>query len=159
VRRLAQHLVANQQLPIGEISLLSDFDRHTVLHTWNDTDAPYPMDKTLAQLFEEQVDKTPDNIALVFAEESLTYRQLNNKANQLAHAIRAHYQNNNSKGIKPDTLIGLYHPLDRELRYHSTYVKEYAYRFLTIKICHRLGAVDLQPEPLIPVDITLIYDL
>ncbi len=112
-QRVLVAVVANQQLPIGEISLLSDFDRHTVLHTWNDTDAPYPMDKTLAQLFEEQVDKTPDNIALVFAEESLTYRQLNNKANQLAHAIRAHYQNNNSQGIKPDTLIGLY--LDRSL--------------------------------------------
>jgi non-ribosomal peptide synthetase component F len=87
-QRVLVAMVANQQLPIGEISLLSDFDRHTLLHTWNDTVATYPMDKTITQLFEEQVDKTPDNIALVFAEESLTYRQLNNKANQLAYATR-----------------------------------------------------------------------
>jgi non-ribosomal peptide synthetase component F len=55
----------------------------------------------------------PDNIALVFEGEELTYIQLNNKANQLAHAIRAHYQKNNYYGIKADTLIGLY--LDRSL--------------------------------------------
>ena len=71
------------------------------------------MDKTITQLFEAQVDKTPNNIALVFEEESLTYRQLNNKANQLAHAIRAHYQENFPQVIKADTLIGLY--LDRSL--------------------------------------------
>ncbi len=112
-QRVLVAMVANQQLAIGEISLLSDFDRHTLLHTWNDTTASYPMDKTIAQLFEEQVDKKPDNIALVFAKESLTYRQLNQRANQLAYAIRAHYQNNNSQDIKPDTLIGLY--LDRSL--------------------------------------------
>ena len=112
-QRVLVAMVANQQLPIGEISLLSDFDRHTLLHTWNDTTASYPMDKTIAQLFEEQVDKTPDNIALVFAKESLTYRQLNKRANQLAYAIRAHYQKNNPQGIQADTLIGLY--LDRSL--------------------------------------------
>jgi non-ribosomal peptide synthetase component F len=55
---------------------MDDCERHSLLHTGNDTVAPYPMDKTLTQLFEEQVDKTPDNIALVFEEESLTYRQL-----------------------------------------------------------------------------------
>jgi non-ribosomal peptide synthetase component F len=86
---------------------LSDFDRRTLLHTWNDTVAPYPIDKTLAQLFEEQVDKTPNNIAVVFEGEELTYIQLNEKANQLAHAIRAYYQNKNSQGIKTDTLNGL----------------------------------------------------
>jgi non-ribosomal peptide synthetase component F len=96
-----------------QISLIDDLERRMLLHTWNDTDAPYPMDKTLTQLFEAQVDKTPDNVALVFEEESLTYRQLNEIANQLAHAIRAYYQNKNSQGIKPDTLIGLY--LDRSL--------------------------------------------
>ena len=92
---------------------ISREDRHTLLRSCNDTDAPYPMDKTLAQLFEEQVDKTPNNIALVFAEQKLTYGQLNEKANQLAHAIRAHYQENFPQGIKADTLIGLY--LDRSL--------------------------------------------
>ncbi len=83
------------------------------MRSCNDTDEPYPMDKTLTQLFEAQVDKTPNNIALVFAEQKLTYGQLNEKVNQLAHAIRAHYQENLPQGIKADILIGLY--LDRSL--------------------------------------------
>jgi hypothetical protein len=60
-----------------QISLMDDLERNTLVYTWNDTVAPYPMDKTLAQLFEEQVDKTPNNIALVFAGEELTYMELN----------------------------------------------------------------------------------
>ncbi|WP_298776765.1 AMP-binding protein, partial [uncultured Shewanella sp.] len=77
---------------IGKIDLLSDEERHTLLHEWNDTDKDYPADKTLQQLFEAQVEKTPDNIALVFEEVSLTYQALNERANQLAHHIRAQYQ-------------------------------------------------------------------
>ncbi|MCK5818625.1 MAG: amino acid adenylation domain-containing protein, partial [Psychromonas sp.] len=112
-QRVIKAVVANQQQCIGDIALLNESDRHTLLHTWNNTDAPYPEDKTLQQLFEAQVAKTPDNIALVFEEEQLTYKQLNERANQLAYAIRAHYQDNDSKGIEPDTLIVLY--LDRSL--------------------------------------------
>ena len=110
---MSKKLLTKEQNNTLKNTTISREDRHTLLRRCNDTDAPYPMDKTLAQLFEEQVDKTPNNIALVFAEQKLTYRQLNEKANQLAHAIRAYYQNNNSHGIKADTLIGLY--LDRSL--------------------------------------------
>ncbi len=110
---MSKKLLTKEQNNTLKTTTISREDRHTLLRSWNDTDTPYPMDKTLAQLFEEQVDKTPNNIALVFAEQKLTYRQLNEKANQLAHVIRAHYQNNNSHGIKADTLIGLY--LDRSL--------------------------------------------
>ncbi|MCK5818624.1 MAG: amino acid adenylation domain-containing protein, partial [Psychromonas sp.] len=112
-QRVLKAVVANQQQCIGDIALLNESDSHTLLHTWNNTDAPYPEDKTLQQLFEAQVAKTPDNIALVFEEEQLTYKQLNERANQLAYAIRAHYQGGESQGIKPDTLIALY--LDRSL--------------------------------------------
>jgi non-ribosomal peptide synthetase component F len=110
---MSKKLLTKEQNNTLKNTTISREDRHTLLRRCNDTDAPYPMDKTLAQLFEEQVDKTPNNIALVFAEQKLTYRQLNEKANQLAYAIRAHYQNNNYQGIKADTLIGLY--LDRSL--------------------------------------------
>ncbi|KGM27010.1 hypothetical protein KS18_16490, partial [Photorhabdus luminescens] len=48
------------------ITFLSETERHTLLHRWNQTDAPYPQDKTLQQLFEAQVESTPDNVALVF---------------------------------------------------------------------------------------------
>ena len=97
--------------PHTSINLLSNSERHTLLHTWNATDAPYPKDNTLYQLFEDQVDKTPDNIALVFEDQQLTYRQLNLRANQLARQIRATYQQRHGSTLSPDTLIALY--LDR----------------------------------------------
>ena len=97
--------------PHTSINLLSNSERHTLLHTWNATDVPYPKDNTLYQLFEEQVDKTPDNIALVFENQQLTYRQLNLRANQLARQIRATYQQRHGSTLSPDTLIALY--LDR----------------------------------------------
>jgi len=68
---------------------------------WNNTDKDYPIDKTLHNLFEEQVEKTPNKIAVVCEEIKLTYREINIKANQLANYIRQ------TTEIKPDTLIVL----------------------------------------------------
>ena len=104
-------LVENTTQHLNQIDVLSRQERHTLLHTWNATDAPYPKDNTLYQLFEDQVDKTPDNIALVFENQQLTYRQLNLRANQLARQIRATYQQRHGSTLSPDTLIALY--LDR----------------------------------------------
>ncbi|MEO3738490.1 amino acid adenylation domain-containing protein [Shewanella baltica] len=95
------------------LSFISGDERNTLLHDFNDTDAPYPSDKTLHQLFDEQVSKTPDNIALVFEDKQLTYAELNEKANQLAHAIRQEYLDACGHELKADTLIPLY--LDRSL--------------------------------------------
>ena len=61
--------------------------------------------KTIHQLFEEQVKRIPDNIALVFQDQTLTYNDLNNKANQLAHYIRSTYKDINNTELKGDTLI------------------------------------------------------
>jgi non-ribosomal peptide synthetase component F len=77
------------------------------VYDWNKSDAPYSDDKTIHQLFEEQVKKTPNNIALVFEGESLTYRTLNERANQLAHYLREQYQQTHHTTLKPDTLIAL----------------------------------------------------
>ncbi|HEW98429.1 MAG: hypothetical protein DRR16_10450 [Candidatus Parabeggiatoa sp. nov. 3] len=71
---------------LGEIPLLTKAE-HQQLLAWNDTTTDYPHDKTIIDLFEEQVDKTPDAIAVVFEDQQLTYRQLNQKANQLAHYL------------------------------------------------------------------------
>ncbi|MCA6222285.1 non-ribosomal peptide synthetase [Photorhabdus antumapuensis] len=98
---------------IQNVFVLSDKERETLLHTWNWTDAAYPHDSTLHQLFEEQVDITPDNIALVFEGEELTYRELNERANQLAHAIRQSYQQQCGQSMPADTLVALY--LERSL--------------------------------------------
>ncbi|MCJ8271072.1 MAG: amino acid adenylation domain-containing protein, partial [Psychrosphaera sp.] len=96
----------NPALKHHNIELISDSERQQLM-AWNQTDAPYPQDKTLHQVFEEQVKKTPDNIALVFEGKSLTYHALNSQANQLAHVIQSQH------AIKPDTCVALY--LDRSL--------------------------------------------
>ncbi|MGA2654791.1 MAG: amino acid adenylation domain-containing protein, partial [Gammaproteobacteria bacterium] len=76
-------------------------DFNKIIYEWNQTEAPFPDNKTIHQLFEKQVSKTPDNIAVVFGDVQLTYQELNQKANQLAHYLRKTYK------IKGDDLIAL----------------------------------------------------
>ena len=92
---------------------LSSESFHQVVYDWNQTDCDYPKDKTIHQLFEEQVKKTPNDIALVFKDQTLTYDQLNKKANRLAHHIRTTYKDINNTELKSDTLIALL--LDRSI--------------------------------------------
>lgn len=79
---------------------LTNEDKQKVLYEWNATQKSYPRNKCLHQLVEEQVEKTPDAIALIFENASLTYLQLNEKANQLAHYLQA-------QGVKAETLVGI----------------------------------------------------
>ncbi len=107
IQRMAGHfevllnaIVENPAQTINTLPLMTAREIQQ-LQTWNQTDSNYPKDQTVVALFEQQVAKTPENIAIVFEEQSLTYRQLNQKANQLAHhLIQAH-------NIQPDTLIGI----------------------------------------------------
>ena len=82
---------------------LSEEDRHKILRTWNDTRVEFP-DVCVQTLFEAQVDRTPDATAVVFGERRMSYRELNRRANQLAHRLRA-------QGVAPESLIGV--ALDR----------------------------------------------
>ena len=84
-----------------------------IVYDWNKTDCNYPRDKTLHQLFEVQVEKTPDNIALVYQDKTITYKELNEKANQLAYYIRSTYKNINKTELKGDALVALL--LDRSI--------------------------------------------
>ena len=97
---LLKGIVDNSHQPINTLPLITEAERQQ-LQNWNQTKADYPHDQTLVELFEQQVAKNPDNLALVFESQSLTYQQLNQKANQLAHYLIQNYQ------IKPDTLIGI----------------------------------------------------
>ena len=97
---LLEAIVANPQEPIGTLSLLTERERHQLLVEWNKTDTAYSDKKCIHQLFEEQVERTPNNLAVVFENESLTYRELNNRANQLAHYLQ-------QLGVKSDTLVGI----------------------------------------------------
>jgi amino acid adenylation domain-containing protein len=80
--------------------LLSPAERSQVLEDWNRTDVRYPPEKCLHQLFEEQVDRTPEGVAVVWKDEQLSYTELNHRANQLAHYLR-------SRGVGPETLVAI----------------------------------------------------
>jgi len=93
IERMAGHfeallnaIVDNPEQAIGRLPLLTEQETRQ-LQAWNDTATDYPKDQTIAGLFERQVETTPDHIAVVFEGQSLSYRQLNEKANQLAHYL------------------------------------------------------------------------
>ena len=86
------HVMEDAEQSISKVKILEEKERKQILVDWNDTSAPYPKDKTIYQLFEEQVDKTPDNIAVIFEDQKLSYKDLNKKSNQLAHLIRDKYK-------------------------------------------------------------------
>jgi amino acid adenylation domain-containing protein len=92
-------IVANPEQDISTLPLLTQSERHQLLVEWNNTDAEYPRNKCSHQLVEEQVERTPDAVAVEFEEEQLTYRQLNALANQVAHYLR-------SLGVKPEVPVG-----------------------------------------------------
>jgi amino acid adenylation domain-containing protein len=87
-RTVLESCSANPELPIAAISLLTEAERRQMLGAWNATDAPYPQDRCIHELFAEQAIHTPDAIALVFEDVTLTYRDLDRRANQLAHYLR-----------------------------------------------------------------------
>jgi amino acid adenylation domain-containing protein/non-ribosomal peptide synthase protein (TIGR01720 family) len=97
---LLEGIVANPQAKLSQLPLLSAAELHQLLVAWNDTHAEYPLDKCIHELFEVQVERTPDAVAVVFEDVQLTYRQLNERANQLAHYLR-------SLGVKPEVLVGI----------------------------------------------------
>ncbi len=86
---LLQQMVEQPTAQLGALSLLNEHERYKLLHEFNSTEKHYPKHQTLASIFEQQVVKTPEQVAVGFAEESLSYSQLNTKANQLAHQLIA----------------------------------------------------------------------
>ncbi|HEY0685560.1 MAG TPA: amino acid adenylation domain-containing protein [Steroidobacter sp.] len=82
------------------LAVLPASERQHLLYDLNATDAPYPQDQCVHQLFEEQVERTPEHVAVVFEGASLRYRELNERANRLAHYLRA-------QGVGPDCLVGI----------------------------------------------------
>ncbi|RUT69557.1 amino acid adenylation domain-containing protein [Flavobacterium cupreum] len=85
------NLENNITVHLSNYDLLSETEKRQLLVDFNATDAAYPKEKTIVDLFEEQVAKTPDNVAVVFKESNLTYSELNKKANQLARYISSNH--------------------------------------------------------------------
>lgn len=81
-------ILSNNVVKIADIDMLSETERNTILHEFNNTSLDYPKNTTIVQLFEEQVENNPDGIAVVFEDEKLTYRELNAKANSIAHFLK-----------------------------------------------------------------------
>jgi natural product biosynthesis luciferase-like monooxygenase protein len=93
-------MVANPEMRLSHLPLLTAAEKQQMLVSWNATEAAYPREKTLHQLFAEQVARTPDATALVFDDQELTYAELNDRAERVAAALRQHR-------VGPDTLIGV----------------------------------------------------
>ena len=112
-KKLLSDIVEDSQKAIKDYEIVSADEKHQLLVAFNNTTVAYPKNKTIINLFEEQVLKTPNNIAVVFEGSELSYKELNEKSNQLARYIRAKYQKKTKQALKPDTLIALH--LDRSL--------------------------------------------
>ncbi|HKD76769.1 MAG TPA: AMP-binding protein, partial [Ktedonobacterales bacterium] len=97
---LLESAIAEPEQHITALPLLSESERHLLLDEWNATARPFAPARCAHHLFEEQVERVPDNIALVYETESLTYAELNRRANQLAHYLL-------QLGVGPETLVGL----------------------------------------------------
>jgi amino acid adenylation domain-containing protein len=93
-------MVVNPQQPIGHLPLLTETERHQLLVEWNNTQTDYPHDTCIYEHFEAQSLKTPDAVAVVFEQQQLTYRELNCRANQLAHHLQ-------KLGVKSEVLVGI----------------------------------------------------
>lgn len=97
---LLESIVGDPEQVISALPIIPDHERRELVEVWNASTAPYPADVCLHQLIERQAERTPDELALVAGDERLTYRGLNQQANQLAHYLR-------QLGVGPDTPVGL----------------------------------------------------
>jgi amino acid adenylation domain-containing protein len=108
IARMAAHfqtllagIVSDPRQRISTLPLLSHAERHKMLIEWNDTATDYPAERCVHQLFERTAAQTPAAVALIFEQEQLTYRELNRRANQLAHHLQG-------LGVGPDVLVGIF---------------------------------------------------
>lgn len=107
IERMAGHLqtilsaiITHHNQPITQLPLLTPQERNQLLIEWNNTEVDYPLDTSFIELFENQVNHYPDKIAIIYDEQKLTYQELNNRANQVAHYLR-------EKGVKSEVLVGI----------------------------------------------------
>ncbi|HAU86033.1 MAG TPA: non-ribosomal peptide synthetase, partial [Lachnospiraceae bacterium] len=99
-KEILRQLTVDKEIKIGDIEMVTSDERETILHVFNATEIAYPKEKTVVELFEEQVKKNPDNRAVVYEDESISYEELNGNANVLAHKLR-------EKGIGRDDFVAI----------------------------------------------------
>ena len=108
LQQILQALVNAPDENLENINYLNDKEQSLILEEFNNTEEKYSKDKTINQLFEEQVERAPDHVALQFESDTLTYDELNQRANQLARKIRKEYKDRTKTELESGTLIGLY---------------------------------------------------
>lgn len=100
INEIFEQCISNVNILVKDIDILTEYEKNQILYEFNNTENITNVNKTLYELFEEQVEKTPNNIAVVLGNECLTYKELNEKSNQLARILR-------EKGVKADTFVGI----------------------------------------------------
>ncbi|WP_419672500.1 non-ribosomal peptide synthetase, partial [Brevibacillus laterosporus] len=98
--QIIKAIVDNPEVKLATIEILTNAEKNQLLQEFNNTERNYQQDTTIHQLFEEQVRKTPDQVALIWNKKELTYQELNERANQLARTLR-------NKGIVPNQLVAI----------------------------------------------------
>jgi amino acid adenylation domain-containing protein len=100
LERVLEQVAADADVRLSQLELLGQAERALVLEEWNHTDAEYPAELCIHQMFEAQVERTPGAVAVRFEGESLTYAELNARANRLAHSLRR-------RGVGPEVRVGI----------------------------------------------------
>ena len=100
-QNLLKELLRKPNCLISDLEMLSPSERQRIVIDWNDTRADYPREICINQLIEEQVELTPNSTAVLFGDQKITYREVNERANQIAHLLR-------KLGAGPETPVGLY---------------------------------------------------
>ena len=124
--------IEDPQQSLHQLPLLSIAQQQRILVDWNDTAEPFPTDKCIHDLFAEQVERTPDAIAVAFQDRELTYRELNEQANQLAYYLGL-------QGVGPDVIVGL--QIERSLE-----------MMIGLLAIHKAGGAYLPLDPDFPAD-------
>jgi amino acid adenylation domain-containing protein len=99
-KTVLREMVSQPQRPVSRLPLMRDDERRRIVELFNETQVAYPTGKLIHELFQEQVERAPEALALTYGERQLTYRQLNSRANRLAHALSA-------RGLRPDERVAL----------------------------------------------------
>lgn len=98
---IMEQVMVNFSIPLKNIEIVTNIEKENLLYKFNDTKLDYPKDKTINELFEEQCKRTPNKVAIAFGNSTLTYKELNERANQLAYFLR------NKKGITSNSFVGI----------------------------------------------------
>ncbi len=100
-RTLLEGIAADCDARISELPMVGSVERNKVLREWNDTSRDYPKNVRLHELIEAQVERTPAAVAIIFEEERLSYREVNQRANRLAHRLR-------KLGVASESIVGVF---------------------------------------------------